>query len=473
MDLALEARGAAAWAALLLLPGLLVVRAPWTAVPLLSTAFWITSWGWSGLLDVPRPRFVATVLAAQGALALLRLAKPWGWSRPGLPALLVLAVALAGVAAGGWAPGPPAPEGSLLALTGRLLVWHQSLPATYEPLLPVHDFALQTVGLPALAADVSLLSGLPPARSAALVSATVPGLLLLACFGALARRLPAGSAAGGALLATAVSVALGAWGGTVSGQLAAALVVAAGGWLLVAPNRSPVVAAGLLAAAALLADGAAAVFGLGPVVALTWTRGGDGRDRPPARLAWAAGMATLAVLPVAWPLATLALSTLGPREVGAAAGVVAGVAAGLAAGWAAAGRSTSTARVALLAALAAGAVLTARAAGERHLPRLTDLDAADWIAEQTPPLATFCVGADGGRWVPALAGRGIRPAGALPGLPEGLRQSPAAGACDYVYGAPAHAGAALYRNAEVAITRSPATLTTFDSSRGNDRPRLP
>ena len=45
-DLAAEARGLLALAALLLLPGLVIVRAPWTAVPFLSVSFWIVSWWW-------------------------------------------------------------------------------------------------------------------------------------------------------------------------------------------------------------------------------------------------------------------------------------------------------------------------------------------------------------------------------------------------------------------------------------------
>ncbi len=45
-DVLVEARGLLTLGVLLLLPGLLVVRAPWTAVPFLSAAFWIVSWWW-------------------------------------------------------------------------------------------------------------------------------------------------------------------------------------------------------------------------------------------------------------------------------------------------------------------------------------------------------------------------------------------------------------------------------------------
>ena len=37
--------GLLAFVVLLLLPGLLVVRAPWPAVPFLSLSFWALSWG--------------------------------------------------------------------------------------------------------------------------------------------------------------------------------------------------------------------------------------------------------------------------------------------------------------------------------------------------------------------------------------------------------------------------------------------
>jgi hypothetical protein len=472
LELALEARAAAAWGALLLLPGFLVVRAPWHAVPLLSAAFWITSWGWSGLLGVSRPRFLATMLAAQGALACLRLLKPWGLRRPGGPVLAVLAAALAGLAIGGPTPGPPTPEGSALALTARLLAWSHRVPSTYEPLLPVHEFAVHTVGPAALAADVALLTGLPPARSAALVAATVPGLLLLAAFGALSRR---GPAAPGALLAVAVTLAswTALWG-TVAGLLAAAFVVAAAGWLIAARNRSPVVAAGLLAAAAVLSDGAVAVTGLGFAGLLAFVRGETGRDTPAGRLAWAAGVAAIAAAPLAWRLAVTATGVVGAPEMALAAGTVAGAGGGLLAGIALCdrpARARGPVRLALLAAAAGAALLASRLAGERWLPGPGDQEAARWIVERTGPLESFCVDTPGGRWIPALAGRGIRTEQPLPGLPQRTAESPAP--CTYVYGAAATGGPVVYRNAEVAITRAVPLLTTFHSGARNDRLPVP
>jgi hypothetical protein len=458
LDLALEARGAAAWAALLLLPGLLVVRAPWHAVPLLSAAFWAVCWGWSGLLGAPRPRFVATLLAAQGALGLLRLLKPWGARRPGGAVAAVLLVAVLALAIAGGAPGPPAPDGSLLALLTRLLVWSQAVPVTCEPLLAAHDFPVATSGLPALAADVVLLSGLSPSRAAALVAATAPGLLLLALYGSLVRGYAAVPAAASALLALAVTLALGTLlGASPAALMALALLVAAGGWLIAARNRSPVVAAGLLAAAAVLTAGTAALLAVALIAALTVARGGPGRDRPAARLAWAAGVAVLAVLPLAHRLGAGVASGLGTHDLAAAAGTVAAAALGLGAGLAlcehGGRRGARAVPRAIPAALALTALVAARVAGGRHLPSHADLEASRWIAARTAPLATFCTTTAGGQWIPALAGRGLRRP------------------CTHVYAAAPAEGTVVYRGADVVISRPP--LTTFDSATGNDPSPLP
>ncbi len=107
-----------AFGALLLLPGLLVVRAPWTVVPALSLAFWALSIWWPVLSGLARSRVVAAILIVSLLLLLLRalpkheVPPPPGWTappapepapRPGLPtprltsgpALAILAVVLA------------------------------------------------------------------------------------------------------------------------------------------------------------------------------------------------------------------------------------------------------------------------------------------------------------------------------------------------------------------------------------------
>ncbi len=64
---------ALALAALALLPGLLVVRAPWTAVPAFSLAFWALSAWWPPVAGLGRGRFLSAALLAFGLLSLLRL----------------------------------------------------------------------------------------------------------------------------------------------------------------------------------------------------------------------------------------------------------------------------------------------------------------------------------------------------------------------------------------------------------------
>src|SRR6266702_8588488 len=83
--------GLLAFVVLLLLPGLLVVRAPWPAVPFLSLSFWALSLGW--LFGATRQRFLHAALAGFLLLALLRLLKPLDLRAPRVPTLLVLAAA--------------------------------------------------------------------------------------------------------------------------------------------------------------------------------------------------------------------------------------------------------------------------------------------------------------------------------------------------------------------------------------------
>jgi len=58
--------------ALLFLPGLLVVRAPWTAVAPLSLAFWVVS-AWWPFAGAGRSHVLAAALSGSFLLALLRL----------------------------------------------------------------------------------------------------------------------------------------------------------------------------------------------------------------------------------------------------------------------------------------------------------------------------------------------------------------------------------------------------------------
>src|SRR5947209_16087384 len=138
--------GLLAFAALLLFPGLLVVRAPWTAVPFLSLSFWIASWWW--LPSVGREKVLAGSLVGFLLGSLLRLAR-LDAQRPSWPPLLALAAALAhgGV---GLVPRAGAPA-RVDPAAAQLMVWHDGLPTTYVPLREAGSFRAEPHGLDAVA----------------------------------------------------------------------------------------------------------------------------------------------------------------------------------------------------------------------------------------------------------------------------------------------------------------------------------
>src|SRR5258708_1051544 len=149
-----------ALAALLLLPGALIVRAPWTAVPFLSVSFWIVSWWW-----------LPGCWGGRGET---------GW-RGGAGGVGVVA-ALARLPPFFLWPVAPGPDMSFHALSALLMVWRDGPPLTYEPLLPLHTFGAYPPGLHGLAADVALLSGMAPHRAVFLVSLAAQGLLHVPAF---------------------------------------------------------------------------------------------------------------------------------------------------------------------------------------------------------------------------------------------------------------------------------------------------
>ena len=249
-DLAAEARGLLALAALLLLPGLVIVRAPWTAVPFLSVSFWTVSWWWG----LPRLAFLRGSLIAFGLLALLRALQPLPPLRPRWPTLLVAAAAAARMLPYAAWPVAPGADMSLHSLSALLLVWHDGIPRTYEPLLPIHTFGAYTPGLHGLAADVALLSGLHAYRAAFLVSAAAHGLLMVAVYALLSRFFDRPVAALSAVLGLGMArlpQSFFGWGANPS-VLALALVTAAAALLARGTNRSPAVAAGLFLGAAVV-----------------------------------------------------------------------------------------------------------------------------------------------------------------------------------------------------------------------------
>jgi hypothetical protein len=300
-----ELSGLLALLALTLLPGVVVVRAPWWSVPFLSLGFWSLTWWWLPA-DRSRLRFLLAALAAFALLALLRLlprrdpsaaaVTPAAGGMASWPARLVLGVAV--LTLGSLALGEHAP-GRLMAFRtaeARLAAWREHLPLSYEPLLPIEPFAASSPALSLLAADVVLLSGLGAPRALLLVALAGPGLLAIALFGLWLVRGAPGVAAAAAL--GGVGVAPWVIGepsfGLAFGVAGVALIVGHGSrWSAAAAG--PVFGAGALAAPGL----ATAAFG---VAAALRPRGVPGRGERAGRLRLAAGLALAAVLPCLWRL---------------------------------------------------------------------------------------------------------------------------------------------------------------------------
>ncbi len=286
-----EAAGFLALIALALLPGVLVVRAPWTVVPALSVAFWILGWWWLPL--GARSRLLAGALLLFAILAVLRLLPkhsvppPPGYTGPepappvtgpttgdvprlrSLPSLVVVGVALALLV-----PLPlwhhvPGREMAFHTTSARLAVWRDALPATHQPLLPLPHFGSHAPGFPTVAADVSFLSGLDPGRSVVVAALLSAALLLIGLYALLGTRLKPPAAALGALLglATAPWPAFLAIWGEGGPLLALGLALPAAVLLVGHASRPSAVAAGMLLAAALLAQ-PVLTLGIGVVIAL-------------------------------------------------------------------------------------------------------------------------------------------------------------------------------------------------------------
>jgi hypothetical protein len=311
----LEAAGAVSLLALLLLPGLLVVRAPWTAVPALSLAFWIASWAWLEPLARGRTRFLHVAFALFGALVILRLLKPLGAGRPSAPALAVAAAAALRALPYVFWPVAPGGAAAMHALLALLLVWRDGVPRTCEPLLPVAAFDPGALGFTGLSADVSLLSGLPAPRAAFLVGVVAHGLVQIAVYALLRTWLRPRCAALGSLLALATSGL--PQGLLTSGEghrvMALALLVSAGALLVRGRSRAPAVAAGLMIGAAWMTDVSttAVLAALVPLALRSWRRAlSEERSRILLRFGIAAGFAVLAAAPhvVRWLARSLTAS---------------------------------------------------------------------------------------------------------------------------------------------------------------------
>lgn len=293
--------------ALWLVPGLALVAAPWPAVPLLSVALWLGSWGLSDLLGLSREATLRSSLLFFGLLALLRLPRLPPRTRLSPAAWAVAGSALLGLGGTALAALPRGPQAPGLALDARLLVARDGWPLTQTPFWSERDFETPP-GLALLAADVSLLSGADVATSLLLVSLGARGLLACALLLAL-RRLgaPGGSQPWAALLPWFLHAAWPLRAEPV--ELAVALGLA--GWALLARGltRAPAAAAGLLLAGALAAEARAGGLLLAAAVAHAALAGWRGRaaERGPR-------MARAAVATVLLACGSLALRH-GPARV--------------------------------------------------------------------------------------------------------------------------------------------------------------
>jgi hypothetical protein len=432
---AADLRGVLALVALLTLPGVLVVRAPWTTVPALSVAFWTLSWWWLPIEG--RGRLLVVLLASSGVLALLRLLPkrfvppPAGHPAPpppvsgptsgtpprllSLPSALVVALALGLVSPFILWAHAPGPEMAFATTSARLAVWRDALPWSYAPLLPLAPFGAAAPAPATLAADLSLLSGLDPARTVVLATLAALGLGVLGLYAFLATRVPAGAAALVATLALAAVPwpgVLAVWG-EEGAILALPLLLAAAALLTGHTSRPSAVAAGILLAAATLAQ---PLMSLGMVAALA-VAGGQ-RELP--RRALAGGVAVALALPgllrtagaLSGREALLVLETVRPGEVGT---FVEGVALATLLALLVGGRRGRRLPLAVVATLSvfAGVVLVLRvhgwlAGGQLPLPVRSALAR---VSRRTTPLEAVCASADVVDWVPALAGRPVGASG--------------------------------------------------------------
>jgi hypothetical protein len=415
---------------LLLLPGLLVVRAPWTVAPALSLAFWAVSIWWPVLAGLSRGRLVASTLFVSLLLLALRawpkheVPPPPGETLPpspepapgpglptprlsGAPALVVLLAALGLLAAAPLWRHAPGPGMAFQTTAARLVLWRDGIPASAAPLLPLAPFGAHAPAVATIAADLSAFSGSDPARSVLLVFVAAIGLLLVGLFALEASGLPPAAAALGALSGLAVAQGvdwLALWG---SGEAALCLGFALPATALVLGrvSRSSALAAGLLFAAGLVAQPLLAMLVWVSCALVLLARRSR---RGPGRLALVSGTAVVlggfGVRP--------ALSALSFRELHAILSpsgrdLAAFLAGCLALSMCAVLARRLTRQQGRLALLVAGALLVALThtrikAGQIPVARQ---EALNRVAAATSPLDVVCAPLPLLDWVPALVGR--------------------------------------------------------------------
>jgi hypothetical protein len=433
-------------AALVLLPGLLVARAPWSAVPTLSLAFWALSAWWPPFATLGRGRFVSAAMTVFGLLLLLRVLPkhevppPPGWTpppapptpaRPGLPhpplasapSLVVLAASLALLAPLPLWQHAPGPALAFQTTTARLLLWRDGVPATAEPLLPLAPVGAHAPAIATLAADASILSGLEPSRSVLLVIVVAASLLLVSLFALHATWSPPRAAALGALVGLAASP----WPGTLAplgeGEALLALAFALSGAALIVghASRSSALAAGMLLAAAALAHPviAAMVIAATVLAAIVPVGRTIAAKRGPlagrSRIILSGILTLLLAAPGLYPLAqclslaearSILLSIRPSDLLPAALGLVLGAFSPLLFFLRLPARLPGRAAAAALATVAT-VLLVARVHGWIGSGQLSPpLRAAlERVARETDPLQSVCAPEGARDWLPALAGR--------------------------------------------------------------------
>jgi hypothetical protein len=428
------AAGFLALALLVLLPGALVARAPWTALPALSLAFWALCAWWPPLAGLGRGRVLAASLLAFGLLAVLRLLPkhevppPPGWPTPpvvpaparpclpppqaaSVPSLLVMSVALALLVPVPLLHHAPGARLAFQTANARLMVWRDGIPATAEPLFPLAPVGAHAPALATLAADVSHLSGLDPARSLLLVVVAAAALLLVGLFALHATWAPPLVAALGAILGFAAMpwpAALSVWG-EGEGLLALVFALPAVALILGHASRSSALAAGMLLSAAALSQ---PLLGLLALASLALALG----RRRRGRLWLASALALALAAPGLWPLAQAislreAMATalaVRPGELLAfALGVALAASFPLALLRLAEARSRAGRLATVALALVGTALLLARVDGwvaSGQLPARTR-EALARAAAATSSLDALCAPGEARDWVPALAGR--------------------------------------------------------------------
>jgi hypothetical protein len=442
--------GFLALAALLLWPGLLIVRAPWPFVPFLSLSFWLVSWDWLMSSGPGRQRFLIVTLAFSALFSGLRLFKPLEVRRPSWPTLLLVATALARLAPFFWWPAAPGVDSGFATASTTLMVWRDGLPASYLPLFPILGFGVGESGLAAFAADISLLAGIAPRRALLLATLASEGLFLLALFGFARRFWPATWACLGAVVVAAVGfLAVAQANGGAGTLLALAFAVGGASLVLHARGRSARVAAG-----ALWAGGAAvSVFlvvagGLASAATLVAQRGGRGVER----LMIATSIAALLAAPIAWRIGDAGgLRAWGLVPLAIAFLVVTGIPL-------TADRSSwLEPKVRVIAALCAMAVVATmvdwKLRAARVLVSADHLAAAAWLRDHSRATDVVCARDEAAlAWIPALAGRATSPL-RLPDSVQPWQWGPPLSACRFVWG-PADPRAA-FSQGRVSVARLP------------------